>query len=135
MPKPTIEIDGARFESLSGFWTEISTRVVPGYEWGHNFDALNDILRGGFGTPEGGFRLRWVNFLRSKEVLGHPETIRWLERRLQESHPSNDGPVKEQLERARRGEGPTLADTIIAIIKIHGTGGDEHEDGVELELA
>ena len=97
--------------------------------------SLNDILRGGFGTPEGGFRLRWVNFLRSKEVLGYPETIRWLERRLQECHSLNDGLVKEQLERARRGEGPTLADTIIAIIKIHGPGGDEHEDGVELELA
>jgi hypothetical protein len=65
-----------------------------------------------------------VNFLRSKEVLGYPETIRWLERRLQECHPLNDGLVKEQLERARRGEGPTLADTITAMIKIHGPGGD-----------
>jgi RNAse (barnase) inhibitor barstar len=100
MLKPTIEIDGAKFDSLSGFWTEISTRVIPGYEWGHNFDALNDILRGGLGTPEGGFRLRWVNFLRSKEVLGYPETIRWLERRLQECHPLNDGLVKEQLKKS-----------------------------------
>jgi hypothetical protein len=67
--------------------------------------------------------------------LGYPETICWLERQLQECHPLNDGLVKAQLEKARRGEGPTLADTIIAIIKIHGPGGDEQEDGVELELA
>jgi hypothetical protein len=55
MTKPLIEIDGARFDSLSGFWNEISTCVIPGFEWRHNLDALNDILRGGFGTPEGGF--------------------------------------------------------------------------------
>jgi hypothetical protein len=76
-----------------------------------------------------------VNFERSKETLGYPETIRWLECRVQECHPLNVELVKEQLERARRGEGPTLADTIIEIIRIHGPGGDEHEDGVELELA
>jgi RNAse (barnase) inhibitor barstar len=135
MPKPTIEIDGSRFDSLSGFWNEISTRVIPGFNWGRNLDALNDILRGGFGTPEGGFRLRWLNFRRSKEVLGYPETIRWLEGQLRECHPLSTELVKEQLEKARRGEGRTLADTIVAVIKIHGPGGAEHEDGVELELA
>ena len=51
MTKPLIEIDGARFDSLSGFWNEISACVIPGFKWGHNFDALNDILQGGFGTP------------------------------------------------------------------------------------
>jgi RNAse (barnase) inhibitor barstar len=134
MTKQLIEIDGSRFDSLSGFWNEISTRVIPGHEWGRNLDALNDILRGGFGTPEGGFRLRWVNFQRSKEVLGYPETIRRLEGRLQKCHPLNVEHFKEQLERARRGEGPTLVDMVITIIKIHGPGGNEHEDGVELEL-
>ena len=54
---------------------------------------------------------------------------------LQECHPENVNFVKEALETARRGEGPTLADTIIAIVKIHGPGGDEADDGIELELA
>ena len=75
MPKPTIEIDGSRFDSLSGFWDEISARVIPGAAWGRNLDAFDDILRSGFGTPKGGFRLRWVNFERSREALGYPETI------------------------------------------------------------
>jgi hypothetical protein len=39
------------------------------------------------------------------------------------------------MESARRGEGPTVADIITNIIRIHGPGGDEEEDGVELELA
>jgi RNAse (barnase) inhibitor barstar len=135
MPKPTIEIDGSRFDSLSGFWDEISTRLIPGAAWGRNLDAFDDILRSGFGTPKGGFRLRWVNFERSREILGYPETIRSLERKLQECDPENVNFVKEALESARRSEGPTLADTIITIIKIHGPGGDEADDGIELELA
>ena len=135
MPKPTIEIDGSRFDSLSGFWNEISTRMIPGAAWGRNLDAFNDILRGGFGTPDGGFRFRWVNFERSKKALGYSETIQSLERAVQECDPSNVDFFKEALEKARRGEGPTLADAIVAIIKIHGPGGDEADDGIELELA
>jgi RNAse (barnase) inhibitor barstar len=135
MPKPTIEIDGARFDSLEGFWSEISTRIIPGAKWGRNFDAFNDILRGGFGTPVGGFTLRWVNFQRSKELLGYSETIRWFEQKLERCHPQNVDFVKEELERARRGEGPTVADIILGIIQIHAPGGNEEDDGIELELA
>ena len=135
MPKPTIEIDGARFDSLDGFWSEISTRLIPGIEWGRNFDAFNDILRGGFGTPNGGFNLRWLNFQRSKEVLGPGETVRWLEDKLRTCHPQAYDFVQEEIVRARRGEGPTVADMIVAIIRIHAPGGDEEDDGIELELA
>jgi len=124
MPKPIIEIDGARFDGLGDFWHEISTRMIPGIEWGQNLDAFDDILRGDFGTLEGGFRLRWLNFQRSKEVLGYPETIRWLEHRLHTRHQRNENYIEEELEKARRGEGPTLADMIIEIIKSHGPGGD-----------
>jgi RNAse (barnase) inhibitor barstar len=105
MSKPTIEIDGSRFDSLSGFWNEISTRIIPGAAWGRNLDAFNDILRGGFGTPDGGFRFRWVNFERSKKVLGYSETIQSLERAVRECEPANVDFFKEALEKARRGEG------------------------------
>jgi RNAse (barnase) inhibitor barstar len=133
--KPIIEIDGTRFHTLDGFWNEISTRLIPAARWGRNFDAFNDILRGGFGTPEGGFTLRWVNFQRSREALGCAETVRWLEKKIQHCHPDNVGLVEQDLEAARRGEGPTVADIIVGTIRIHGPGGDEADDGVELELA
>jgi len=135
MAKPTIEIDGARFNSLDSFWDEISIRILPGTKGVHNFDAFNDILRGGFGTPEGGFRLRWLNSRRSRDSLGYKETIRWLEYKLQHGHPQNVEFVKQEIERARRGEGQTIADIIIEIIQRHGPGGEEEEDGIELELA
>jgi RNAse (barnase) inhibitor barstar len=133
--KPIVEIDGARFNTLDGFWDEISARLIPGAKWGRNFDAFNDILRGGFGTPEAGFTLRWVSFQRSRDALGYAETVRWLEKKIQHCHPDNVGSVEQDLKAARRGEGPTVADIIIGIIRIHGPGGDEADDGVELELA
>lgn len=73
MLKPTIEIDGSRFDTLNDFWEEISVSLIPGTRWGRDFDAFNDVLRGGLGTPRGGFRLRWVNFQRSytrKQFVG-----------------------------------------------------------------
>jgi RNAse (barnase) inhibitor barstar len=135
MLKPIIEIDGSRFDTLNGFWEEISVRLIPGARWGRNFDAFNDILREGFGTPQGGFRLRWVNFQWSVEALGYPETIRWLENKIQHCHPDSVEFVKREIEAARGAEGPTLADIITDIIRIHGPGGVEEDDGIELELA
>lgn len=55
------EIDGARFSTLEEFFDEVSRVLIPGVFWGHNLDAFNDILRGGFGTPEEGFSLVWRN--------------------------------------------------------------------------
>lgn len=134
MPKPIIEIDGARFNTLDIFWDEISTHLIPEAKWGRNFDAFNDILRGGFGTPAGGFRLRWFNFPLSREALGYQETIRWLENKMQHCHPDNVEFLKRDLEAAQRGEGPTVADIIVGIIRIHCPGGNEQQDGIELEL-
>ena len=134
MPKPIIEIDGVRFNTLDSFWDEISARLIPGARWGRNFDAFNDILRGGFGSPTGGFRFRWVNFQQSREALGYTETIHWLENKIQRCHPGSVALVKQELEAARHGEGPTVADIILDIIRIHGPGGSEEGDGVELEL-
>jgi hypothetical protein len=48
------QIDGARFSTLEEFFDEVNCVLLPGRRWGHNLDAFNDILRGGFGTPSGG---------------------------------------------------------------------------------
>jgi RNAse (barnase) inhibitor barstar len=100
LTRPVLEIDGARFDDLEGFWDEVSERLIPGSPWGRNLDAFNDVLRGGFGTPDGGFVLRWRNSARSRDALG-----------------------------------PTLYDILLEIIRAHGPGGEEAEDGVVLELA
>lgn len=54
MPKKTYVIGGKNFSTLEGFWDEISEKVISNVYWGRNLDAFNDILYGGFGTPENG---------------------------------------------------------------------------------
>ena len=98
MSLPVLVIDGARFSDFDGFAREFS-RLLRDYTWRGNLDAFNDLLRGGFGTPEGGWVLRWVNADLSRTALG-----------------------------------PTLFDEIVEIIREHGPGGRESEDGVVLEL-
>ena len=132
--KAVYEIDGCDFATLQEFYGVVTRVLIPGAEWGHNLDAFNDILRGGFGTAEGGFVLRWVNAAASRERLGYPETVRQLERRLTRCHPTNRESVGADLEQARQGIGPTVFDWLIEIIEVHGAGGLEQEDGVELVL-
>lgn len=134
MPKPHLHIDGAAFEDLQGFFDEVSRQLVPGAAWGRSLDALDDVLRGGFGTPEGGFVLHWRNSRLSRERLGHQETVRVLERRLETCNPLSAPYVREDLEAARMGRGPTLFHALVGLIRAHGPGGDEAEDGVELVL-
>jgi hypothetical protein len=131
--KPVLVIDGSRFKDFAGFVREFST-LLPDWAWNGSLDAFNDILRGGFGTPEGGFVLCWLNADTSRQALGWPETIAYIERKLERCHPSNRESVRQDLEGARRGEGQTLFDLIVEIIRDHGNDGVESEDGVELEL-
>ncbi len=130
---PVLVVDGSRFDDLDGFAREFS-RLLSGYVWHGNLDALNDVLRGGFGTPDGGWVLRWTASETSRTALGHPETARRLERLLPGVDPSNRAAFTARLDAARRGEGPTLFDEIVAIVREHGPGGREAADGVLLEL-
>jgi RNAse (barnase) inhibitor barstar len=132
--KSVYEIDGLAFSTLEEFYEIIARVLIPGADWGRNLSAFNDILRGGFGTPENGFVLRWKNSHVSRERLGYPETIRQLELRLQRCHPLNRISVEQDLDQARGQRGPTVFDWLLEIIQIHCPGGSEGTDGVELIL-
>lgn len=123
-------IEGARFTTLEGFFAEISRVVIPGASWGHNLDAFNDILHGGFGTPEEGFELVWVDHALSRERLGYGETVRQLAKRLEHCHASNRERVADQLAAAKASAGPTVFDWLVEIIRRHGPGGEDAKDGV-----
>ncbi len=134
MAKPVLELDGSRIRDYESFIDEVTRSLVPDAGWGGNLDAFNDILRGGFGAPEGGFVLRWRHAAASREALGYAQTVRYLETKLQRCHPVNVPFVEAELAAARRGAGQTLFDVLVEIIGVHGPGGRESEDGVELEL-
>lgn len=131
--KFVLTIDGNRFDDFDGFAGAFSS-LLADWSWNKNLDALNDILRGGFGTPDGGFVLRWTNSARSREALGWAETVAYVERKLDTSHPTNRQRMREDLEAARRREGQTLFELIVEIVCEHGPGGSEAGSGVELEL-
>lgn len=133
-PKSVFELDGARMDGLETFFDQVSKNVIPGAKWGRNLDGFNDVLRGGFGTPEGGFVLKWKNVARAKEALGYGETARWLARGASRVHPSNVAEWDRRRAAAAAGEGETLFDILVAIVRVHGAGGAEEEDGVELVL-
>jgi RNAse (barnase) inhibitor barstar len=134
MTKSVFEINGSAFETLDGFFDEIGTNVLHGADWGRNLDAFNDVLRGGFGTPDEGFVLRWLHSERSRKALGYPATVRYLEEKVRRCHPANVDSVRADLESARRGEGQTLFEILVEIIRAHGPEGEKEDDGVELEL-
>lgn len=133
--KQVYEIDGTRCSTLEAFYAEISRVVIPDAEWGHNLDAFNDILRGGFGTPDEGFILRWNHADRSRTSLGYAETVRQLQRRIQRCHPDNIPFVLQELSQAEQGQGPTVFDWLVEIIQDHGPGGHEADSDVKLILA
>jgi len=113
-------IDGNNFCDIEGFYCEIDNLFTKDLDWktGHNLDAFNDILRGGFGVHEYGepIKIIWRNFSKSQKDFGHEATVRHYERMLTRCHPTNSDSVQEYLTDARNGKGTKLIDIIVKII-------------------
>jgi RNAse (barnase) inhibitor barstar len=97
--RPEVIIDANQFSDLAGFAEQFNEVALRGqHRWSGNLNAFNDILRGGFGTPEGGFTVVWLNHQKSRRDLAQ------------------------------------LFDALVDIIRIHGSGGEEEEDRIDLKL-
>lgn len=132
--KKVYEIDGDKFENYDEFCLHISQTLIPGHSWKGNLDAFNDILRGGFGTPDDGFIIKWKNSSRSRDKLGYAATVKYLEGKVTTCHPTNRKIVEKDLQLARKNNGQTLFDILVEIIREHGSEGKEADSGVELIL-
>lgn len=78
----TFTIDGNNFSDLEGFYDEIDKILTKDLEWktGHNLDAYNDLLRGGFEVhDEEPIVLKWLNYEKSKRELGDKLILSILE--------------------------------------------------------
>ncbi|MGW2084923.1 barstar family protein [Streptomyces sp. NPDC001880] len=114
----TYVIDGSRVTGLEQFWEVIGEAVNgPGGYFGRNLDALADCLGGGMGTPDDGdFVFEWRHHTLSAQALGHEETACHLRRSLERAHPTNRPAMRERLDEALAGRGPTLFDLIVGIL-------------------
>jgi RNAse (barnase) inhibitor barstar len=118
-----ILIDGNKFSDLSGFYDEIERIFTKGLNWkiGRNLDALNDLLRGGFGMHEyeQPIVVRWINSTKSQSDFGYKATLEYLKSVLEKCHRSNRKSVKNRIELAKNEKGETLFQTISGIIEDH----------------
>jgi len=90
------------------------------WQTGHNLDAFNDLLLGGFGVYEFGepIILIWKNILKSKTDLGFDATKKWYERKIVENKIENQY-FKDKLKELTENNGQTLFDIILEIISEH----------------
>ena len=68
----TIIIDGNYFSNLEGFYFEMDRVLADHFQSGHNLNAFNDLLRGGFGVHEyeEPIKLIWQHSEKSRRDLG-----------------------------------------------------------------
>ena len=117
--KQVYHIDGRCFGTLDEFFRHFCSVAGLHVTWPLNLDGFNDVLRGGFGTPDEGFDLVWHYSEESRRNLGYRETVRQLEQRLRNCYPTNRHYVQQELDLARRGEGATAFDWILNVIRAH----------------
>ncbi|WP_033417594.1 barstar family protein [Cytophaga aurantiaca] len=71
-------LDGNNFSDEEGFYNEVDKILTKNLDWktGHNLNAFNDLLRGGFGVHdyEEPISLKWANYEKSKKDLGEEFT-------------------------------------------------------------
>lgn len=119
MERMKIVIDGNNFSTLEGFFDEIDRVLTKDLDWktGHNLDAYNDLLRGGFGVHdiEQPLEIHWINSEKSRRDLGYPAKEQLLQNIYNRCHPSNRQSVLKRLEACKNHQGPTLFDDIIEI--------------------
>lgn len=91
------------------------------WKTGHNLDAFNDLLRGGFGVHdyEEPITIIWENSEKSKDELGYEATITHYSRRLGDKQFSQDIIIK-LLQELQDNRGQTLFEIIVEIISEHG---------------
>jgi RNAse (barnase) inhibitor barstar len=130
----TIQLDGNKFDDLSGFYNEVKENFCPDLDgFGRNLDAFDDVLYGGFGVYgyEEKIKVIWINSQKSMNDLGYDATMAKLIEWSKSEHPhvSNeeyDRHMNEKIDELKKYKKPTLYNTIVEIIKRH-----EHIDFVE----
>ena len=117
---PKLTIDGNNFSDFEGFVREFNINVFgDDRTWTGGFGMLNDLLGGGYGTPEGAFTIEWRHSHKSQKDLGKEATLVWLESRKDRVHPTARNLWAKRIELMQHGLGDTLFLVVVDIIVSH----------------
>ena len=119
------EIDAKNFDDFEGFIREFNDQYVSkvGGDWSGNLDAFNDYL----GWHVDPYVLRWRNSWKSRMDLGYGAMVIWYLKRIIDSESPCDDPDWQNVDAARKRQGPTIFDWLVETIS-------EHAPHVLLEL-
>ncbi|RMX05697.1 ribonuclease inhibitor [Corticibacter populi] len=122
-PEHTLTIDGARIDSIAGFYAEINRVFMAQEDWqlGASLDALNDMLYGGYGAAQGNapVRLRWLNAEHSRSRLDVAATRAHYLDKLARPDTFNHKHWLGTLHALEAGHGPTYFEQICQVIASH----------------
>lgn len=108
---------------MESFYNEIDRVLTKNLDWktGHNLQAFNDLLRGGFGVYKEGkpIKLIWKNISKSKVDLGFEETKKWCEQNIVLNRFGNKRFFEDTLKELTENNGQTLFDIFLEIISEH----------------
>ena len=121
MEKPIYTIDGAHFANFEEFVAEINNTLLVGSYWRGGLDAFDDMLWGGYGTPDEDvdFKVIWKNFQKSKISLGYEATAKWLNSIVDRAHPTNVPSIRVRIDQANNKSGMQLWMMIVDILTGH----------------
>jgi RNAse (barnase) inhibitor barstar len=107
-------INGSHFSNLEGFYEEISQLFMKDEDWKvGTLDGFDDILYGFQGA------ITWKDSQKSKEDLGFEATIKFYENKILQGKPFNIQLLQQKLDELTIGNGQTLFEILIEIIKSH----------------
>ncbi len=107
-------INGNNFSDLPGFYKEISEVLMNNYDWTvGTLDGFDDIL---YGVNSD---IIWQNAAKSKEDLGFNTTKEFYENKIRQGKPFNIKLIEQKLTDVINGNGQTLYEILLEIIKSH----------------
>lgn len=107
-------INGSHFSNLEAFYEEVSSLFLKDEDWKvGTLDGFDDILYGYEGE------IIWKNARKSKEDLGFDLTKQFYENKIRQGKPFNVTLIQEKLDDLIAGNGQTLFEILIEIIKSH----------------
>lgn len=107
-------INGSHFSTLEGFYDEVSQLFMNDEDWMiGTLDGFNDILYGFKGE------IIWKDSQKSEEDLGFKLTKEFYENKIRIGKPFNIKLIQQKLDELTAGNGQTLFEILIEIIKSH----------------